>query len=156
MGERWIYLALLTCAHVPALAQSVAPPPAPTRVPIADCGSRYIGSPFISVDSWVYPAVLRLFALGYVDSAYIGIRPWTRLSLHHALEETASSLPEPNNVTTPAQEEAIQIYQSLLTEFDSTPGVNCGVGERPVRIESAYTMNRGISGHNNCLSSRST
>jgi hypothetical protein len=30
------------------------------------------------VDSWVYPAVLRLYSVGYVDHVYLGMRPWTR------------------------------------------------------------------------------
>lgn len=150
MGQRWSCLALLTyslaLALASALAQSVAPLASATSPAISDCGSGAVGSPFIPVDSWVYPAVLRLFALGYVDSAYIGMRPWTRLSLHRVLEETAPSLPEPDHAITPAQQEAIRIYQSLLLELYPNPRVNCGLGDKPFRIESAYTMNRGVSG----------
>lgn len=138
---------MLTCAHAVAFTQSAAQTPSPNVADasshIAECESGAIGSPYIPVDSWVYPAVLRLFALGYVDSAYIGLRPWTRLSLRHALLEAAPRIPESNSTTTPAQEEAIQIYQSLLHE----PSVTCALGGGLVHIESAYTMERGISGN---------
>ena len=50
------------------------------------------GSPYIPVDSWVYPAVLRLYALGYVDKVYLGMRPWTRVSLSRMLDETEERL----------------------------------------------------------------
>src|ERR1017187_6360074 len=57
-----------------------------------DCDPVTQGSPYIPVDSWVYPAVLRLYAMGYVDTVYLGMRPWTRASLNHMLEETADRI----------------------------------------------------------------
>lgn len=39
----------------------------------SDCVPVTRGSPYIPVDSWVYPAVLRLYALGYVDKVYLGM-----------------------------------------------------------------------------------
>ena len=44
--------------------------------------------PYIPVDSWIYAAALRLYSLGYLNSSFITMRPWTRRSLLHA----ASSL----------------------------------------------------------------
>jgi hypothetical protein len=38
------------------------------------------------MDSWMYPALERLQALVYLDTAFIGLRPWTRLSVAHMLE----------------------------------------------------------------------
>src|ERR1017187_8666189 len=35
---------------------------------------------YVPVDSWVYPALDRLHGLGYLDTAFLGIRPWTRRS----------------------------------------------------------------------------
>ncbi len=51
------------------------------------CEPSTQGSPYIPVDSWVYPAVLRLYSMGYIDHAYLGMRPWTRASLSHMLED---------------------------------------------------------------------
>ena len=53
-----------------------------------------LGSPFIQVDSWVYPAMLRLYSLGFVDTVYLGIRPWTRASVDHMLEEAGARIEE--------------------------------------------------------------
>ncbi|MGC2447173.1 MAG: phosphatase PAP2 family protein, partial [Candidatus Sulfotelmatobacter sp.] len=39
----------------------------------------YMGSPYVPLDSWVYPAMERLAALGLLRSDVIGMRPWTRL-----------------------------------------------------------------------------
>jgi hypothetical protein len=36
------------------------------------------GSPYVPLDSWVYPAIERLAALGYVRTAYLGMRPCVR------------------------------------------------------------------------------
>ena len=58
----------------------------------ADCNPVTLGSPYIPVDSWVYPAVLRLYSLGYVDNVYLGMRPWTRASVSHMLEETGARI----------------------------------------------------------------
>ena len=39
----------------------------------------HMGSPYVPLDSWIYPAMERLAAMGYVKTASLGIRPWTRL-----------------------------------------------------------------------------
>src|SRR5512141_3207501 len=38
-----------------------------------------MGSPYVPLDSWVYPALERLIALGHIKTGYLGIRPWTRM-----------------------------------------------------------------------------
>src|SRR4029077_4791407 len=37
-----------------------------------------ISSPYIPLDSWVYPALDRLIGMGMIDSGFSGVRPWTR------------------------------------------------------------------------------
>ena len=37
-----------------------------------------LGSSFVPLDSWVYPALKRLGALGYVHAQFLGMEPWTR------------------------------------------------------------------------------
>ena len=87
-------------------------PPAPDSQQIASdvvCNPAKLGSPFIPVDSWVYPAMWRLYALGYVDTVYFGIRPWTRASIAHMLEETATYLVDAG-INDPAAQEA-QVFR---------------------------------------------
>jgi hypothetical protein len=55
-------------------------------------GSNALGSTYVSLDSWIYPAFDRLHALGYADAAYLGMRPWTRLACLHILQETSEKL----------------------------------------------------------------
>ena len=44
---------------------------------------NYMASPYVPIDSWIYPLLERLIALGYMQSNMLGMRPWTRL---HVLE----------------------------------------------------------------------
>ncbi len=74
--------------------------------------SNHQGSVFIPFDSWIYPAIERLYSLGYVDSAYLGMRPWTRLSCLHMLEETYPKLQR-----APGDAEAWAIFRSLAEEL---------------------------------------
>ena len=32
---------------------------------------------------WIYPAVMCLYGMGFVDTLFLGMRPWTRLSVAH-------------------------------------------------------------------------
>ena len=77
-----------------AAAASFAEQSGPTKttgLPV-NCDSKIVGSPYIPVDSFVYPAVLRLYSLGYVDTIYLNMRPWTRASLSHILKQTGDLL----------------------------------------------------------------
>ncbi|MFZ0521839.1 MAG: capsule assembly Wzi family protein [Candidatus Acidiferrales bacterium] len=38
-----------------------------------------MGTTFVELDSWVYPAMDRLAGLGYIQTAMQGLRPWTRM-----------------------------------------------------------------------------
>jgi membrane-associated phospholipid phosphatase len=45
------------------------------------------GSPYVPLDSWIYPALDRLTALGLIDSSFAGMRPWTRMECARLLNE---------------------------------------------------------------------
>jgi len=110
-----------------------------------DCGSGVYGSPYIPVDSWIYPAALRLYSLGFADTGYLGMRPWTRASLNHILDETADNLDnaeaERNNL---GFAEAQDIYMALRRELRGNGRSSCP--QQGVRVESIYSLARGISG----------
>src|ERR1035437_9205518 len=109
-----------------------------------DCASVASGSPYIPVDSWIYPAVLRLYALGYVDSVYLGMRPWTRASLNHMLEETTDRIEDAE--ATPGENEAEGIYEALTRELRYDTVGDCSTQKGMARVESVYSVARGISG----------
>ncbi len=111
-----------------------------------DCDSLVLGSPYIPVDSWLYAAVLRLYSLGYVDAAYVGLRPWTRASLMHMLEETEDSIEDDEANGEPGAAEARHIYDALNRELHLDMEGPCGQYQGGTRIESVYTVARGITG----------
>lgn len=98
------------------------------------------GSTYIPVDSWVYPALTRLYSMGFVDTMFLGMRPWTRRSALHMLQESQSAIVNSNN------EEAQDILAKLLTEFDA----EVPSGTRPrgavYGLKSVYTRFMGIGG----------
>ena len=49
------------------------------------------GSPYVPLDSWVYPALDRLAGFGLVDSGFAGMRPWTRRECARLLSEAENS-----------------------------------------------------------------
>src|SRR5207302_11070064 len=51
-----------------------------------------MSSPYVPPDSWVYPLYQRLIALGYVQSAYLDQRPWTRMECARLLEEAGERI----------------------------------------------------------------
>jgi len=112
------------------------------RAPI--CEPSHLDSPYIPVDSWIYPAVWRLYALGYVDTVFLSVRPWTRTSLEHMLEGAAARIQNENN--SPAGDEAQGIYDSLMRELHADITGPCLRLKGSSRIESIYSVARGISG----------
>jgi hypothetical protein len=54
--------------------------------------AKNMGSPYVPLDSWIYPAFDRLIALGYVQSSIAGLRPWTRLECARLLAEAEDNL----------------------------------------------------------------
>jgi hypothetical protein len=109
-----------------------------------DCGPSVAGSPYIPVDSWIYPAVLRLYSLGFVDSVYLGMRPWTRYSVDNMLNEVGSRIEDYDSG--PATAEAEKIYEALTRELRYNTQNQCLAPEDKVRVESVYSIARGISG----------
>lgn len=50
------------------------------------------GSPYIPMDSWVYPALDRLAALGLIPTQIAGLRPWTRAECRRQMVEAQDGL----------------------------------------------------------------
>ena len=95
------------------------------------------GSPYVELDSWVYPAIERLAALGYIHTAFAGQRPWTRI-------ECADLVIEAGNIVTDASPaEVRQIYAALEEEFKPEIEASRTVS---AHVESVYAGATGISG----------
>ncbi len=111
---------------------------------MADCAGSVLGSPYIPVDSWIYPAVLRLYSLGFVGDAYLGLRPWTRASLSNMLEDTGNAIADAGDG--PAANEARGLYKALNAELGLDAAGACQPQMGSMRIESTYSVFRAISG----------
>jgi hypothetical protein len=108
------------------------------------CMVARLGSPYIPVDSWVYPAVLRLYGLGFVDDVYLGMRPWTRAAVSHMVETAGARIEDAD--AGPATDEAQDIYEALMHELQADVEGPCLAHQGHSRVESVYTVARGISG----------
>lgn len=133
----------LTVPWLPLLGQQTATPPAlPADLDQVFSSSEpnqssNYGLVYVPLDSWVYPAFERLFSMGYADSAYLGMRPWTRTSCLRILEETYPKLQD-----APNDQEAWRIFQALAVEF----GAEAGQTNPQAKVHDVYTRNMYIKG----------
>ena len=95
-----------------------------------------LGSPFVSLDSWVYPALKRLAALGYIQTQFTGLEPWTRAECRRQIEEA-----EYNAQDLQPESDVVQTIQALKREFS-----NDGQHYYSAQIDSVYTRYGQISG----------
>jgi len=112
--------------------------------PAPACEPAVLGSPFIPVDNWIYPAMLRLYSLGYVDDVFLGMRPWTRASVERMLEQAGGRIEDAD--PGPATDEAEDIYEALMHEVRFDIEGPCMVRQGKTHIESVYSVARAISG----------
>jgi hypothetical protein len=132
---------------VATLYQVHAQNPAPTPLPVdSDSNSTAYesdtqGSTSVPLDSWIYPAIDRLHALGYADSAFLGMRPWTRRSIAHMLELSADRIESDAN-----NDEARGIYRTVWREVKPDIDRSSSLHHPSAELESVYSVFRGISG----------
>ncbi len=108
------------------------PDPGPEGFPHAERGS-----PYVPIDSWVYPAFDRLAALGVLNSGIVGLRPWTRSECSRLIEEISGNVDQSN------PDEAYLLYSSLAQEFAIE------LKDEPtdyIRLDSLYARTTSISG----------
>jgi hypothetical protein len=109
-----------------------------------DCDRPSLGSPYIPVDNWVYPAVLRLYSMGFVDHIYLGMRPWTRQTVIEILPDIEDKIEESTSDSDANQ--AREIYKALKHELELDISNPCGLRPNRIRLESTYFTLRGVSG----------
>jgi hypothetical protein len=135
-----ISLLLVTGSFSGARAQTPnQSPPSVDAEPDSDNDTQ--GSTYVPVDSWIYPALDRLHALGYLDSAFLGLRPWTRLSIAHMLQLSSDRIESDAN-----NDEAKAIYLSVLREVKPDLDRTSAPQHLSTELESVYTDIRGIAG----------
>ena len=104
--------------------------------------SKSPGSPYVELDSWIYPAIERLADLGYIRSAFLGMRPWTRIECARLVEEAGETIESSESLRGGAG----KLYAALQREFRSDLAGVGEAGKPSVEVESLYTAVEGISG----------
>jgi hypothetical protein len=105
-------------------------------------GPQNLGTPYVPLDSWVYPALDRLAGLGLIDSAFSGMRPWTRRECMRQLIEA-----EEKGVDAAENPEASKLVEALEHELrPETEALGDGSDGASFRLESVYSRTEHISG----------
>ncbi len=103
---------------------------------------RNLGSPYVPLDSWVYPAVDRLARRGYISHAFFATRPWTRMEVATLVDDANANLKAEKN----APEEIAALELQLEQEFAYELGLLDGQSNVIAKAESIYTRIAPISG----------
>jgi hypothetical protein len=123
-------------------AQAPEPPVQFTRTmparPVRYSGS--LGSTYIPLDSWMYPEILRLYSLGFIDTVFLGMRPYTRTSVAHMLDASAGRIYNSDS------DEAKEIYSALSRELAPDLEIPIDAHRGHSEIGSIYTRVLGITG----------
>jgi membrane-associated phospholipid phosphatase len=104
--------------------------------------SANMGSPYVPLDNWVYPAMDRLIAQGFIKSAIVDMRPWTRFECARLVSEAGEQLEDVDA----GSSQPARIYRSLVDEFREEINLMEGGDNTRARVESVYTRITGISG----------
>lgn len=99
-------------------------------------------SPYVPLDSWVYPAYDRLVALGYIRTAFLGLRPWTRIECVRLLEEMTEKAPQIDA----GNSEVSRLYRQLTIEFADDRAVLDGAPNFGLAVDSVYSRATSITG----------
>jgi hypothetical protein len=111
----------------------------------ADEGQRQrqsMGSTFVPLDSWVYPAFEKLAAFGYVTTSMAGMQPWTRMECARLTEEAGEKLQQDQDPS----ERVADLQASLQREFAYEENLLSGGRNFTANVESIYARVVSISG----------
>lgn len=112
------------------------------NVLLAAQGAPVHGSVYVPIDSWVYLALHRLAALGYLTSQIADVAPWTRAECLRQTEEAESRVrfEEARYVQRPGDVDVRKLIADLKAEFSEEDR------NTDFRLASIYTRALGIGG----------
>jgi Capsule assembly protein Wzi/PAP2 superfamily len=100
------------------------------------------GSPYVPLDSWIYPALDRLAAFNIIDSGFAGARPWTRRECARLVSEAEEHLADADGENSNAQSLITELEREFRPEMEGTDASESGA----FRVESLYSRVEYISG----------
>ena len=101
-----------------------------------------MASTYVPIESWVYPALDRLAAEGYVPSVIFSLRPWTRLACARMMEEAGKRIAHDQRLAS----DATVLLRSLKEEFAVEQQEIEGVRNRDFRLEAVEERSTSITG----------
>lgn len=104
--------------------------------------SARIGSPYVPLDSWVYPALERLAALGYIRTAFIGLKSWTRMDCARLVEQAREAMISNDEIAPSLLDLQLRLEKEFAYEFRLMEGDRNATS----RIESVYARIVSVSG----------
>lgn len=114
--------------------------PVPLLYPSTYDPEQARGSTYIPLDSWIYPAMLRLYSLGYVPTEFLGLRPWTRDSVRAMLAYSQDAILGAGTNDPEAEDIFDRVHRELHVDEQADPR------SLTAQPEALYTRMRGISG----------
>ncbi len=131
----------LACAFAVARAQGADP----SLLPESSLNAPY-GSAMVPLDSWQYPAMERLMALGYGEGGYLGMRPWTRDTFVRMLHAAGEQL-ESRSSSDVREETAQDLYAALARSFgDEIAKADAGGSPAYAKLDRVYGRVEEIAG----------
>lgn len=103
---------------------------------------RDMGSPFVPLDSWIYPDLDRLAALGLISTSIEGLKPWTRMECARLTEEAREALEQ----QTSTSDEAAGMVDRLEGELGYEINLLSGGRNMTANLKSIYARTVSISG----------
>ena len=128
--------------HNPEIRGGTWEMPALRPDPPSHWQAKYMGSPYVPLDSWIYPALDRLIATGHIGSGFSGMRPWTRLECARLVAESQDSI---TDVDLNESEES-RLQRDLQKEFAREIRLLGGGNNADLQLESVYTRSTEIVG----------
>jgi hypothetical protein len=101
-----------------------------------------MASTYVPIESWVYPALDRLAAEGYVPSVIFSLRPWTRIACARMMEEAGKRIAHDQR---PPSDAAV-LLRSLREEFAVEQQEIEGVRNRDFGLEAVEERSTSITG----------
>lgn len=93
----------------------------------------------VPLESWTYSAIERLAAAGYVDTAFLGIRPWTRAECARLVDEAEDKLESHDGAPDDVRETVTALASEFAVELRTKPG-------RRFRVNSVYERTTMVAG----------
>jgi hypothetical protein len=111
----------------------------------AGCDSSNMASTYVPIESWIYPAIERLALAGYIQTAFAGLRPWTRMEsarlVAEAQEQQADLAPEEMT-----DEQVNSLVRDLAHEFRAELRQRDGECNHQASIDSIDWRSTAIAG----------